>query len=459
MASTTRAWKGAQFVGAPVIDSQGFVYVAAQSGANAAVLCFNTSQPIYADVSGGFDPTTATFTQADESNSTQPNQLRPGPVNGTLIYGQFSTAGDRVTFFNFGIGTGNVRQIAGNLTEPQPVQATPSPDATQAQQNLNSVTLPLHTNLQWYTTFPVNGGISGLTKVGSALFLSDSGTTASPASPSLLYTINANGGSDGTPTVGPKQIAPTAQNSAKQTMVATYASLGLGATSATPSAGTGVMVVNGVNGVAALTQQLTLVTDNNRVLEVDSTGKAVWGVDATSRPSQTGTTYVDFSHPTSLSQVSPNDYLVADTGNNRCVRFDRAGDIIWELTHFTDSTGILGPGQPLSLNAPTSVQMNRYSDTRVDAANKPINPGGARVSYLISDSGNSRVLEVTDTLNATGQVISSHDLTWATHTLDKFGRHYRYASATYFNVIGGVPDLHRRGRDEHATGRHGSVQW
>ncbi len=409
--------EGAQFVGAPVIDGQGFVYAAAQNGANAAILCFSTTQPIYADVSGGFDPSTATFTQADEFNATQPNQLRPGPVDGTLKYGQFSASGDRVTFFNFGIGTGQIRQIAGNLTEPQPVQATPSPDPNLTQQNLNSVTLPLHTNLQWFGTFALASAlapkVSGVTKVGSSLYLTDGLS---------LYQFPAN------PTLTGKvaTLTPTPVSLGLAVPTAPLASVA----PATPSAGTGVLVVNSLLGVAASTQQLTLVTDNNRVVEVDSTGKAVWGVDATSRPSQTGTTYMDFSHPTSLSQINPNDYLVADTGNNRCVRFDRAGDIIWELTHFTDSTGILGPGQPLSLNAPTSVQINRYRD-RVT--------GISTIHYLIADSGNSRVLEVTDTLDPTGKVTSSHDLTWASHTLDKFGRHYRYASATYFNVISGVP--------------------
>lgn len=44
------------------------------------------------------------------------------------------------------------------------------------------------------------------------------------------------------------------------------------------------------------------------------------------------------------------------------------------------------------------------------------------------------MLEITDFLDTTGKIVKSHDLTWASHTEDKFGRHYRYGSATYFNV-------------------------
>jgi len=413
---------GFNFVGAPVVDDQGFVYVAAVNGTQAAVLCFNTTQAVYADFTGAFDPGQASYTQPDEFNANQPNTLRPGPLDATLKYGQFSANSSRVTFFNFGIGVSGNRQIAGNLSEPQPVSAVPYNFGNNQTQTFQPVTLSLHTNLSWFTTFAVNAGISGLTKVGDTLFLSDSGTNSSP---SILYSINARGGSDGTPFVvnSPKQIAPTAINSAKRTMVSQYAKLGLGATSATPSVGNGVLVVNGTNGVSALTQQFTLIADNNRILETDASGQAVWAVDSTN----SGTAVVDFNHPVALSQVTANDYLVADTGNNRCVRFDRAGDVLWELTKFNDPSNLLAAGQPMTLSQPTSVEMRRYADTSAG------NPNGVKISYLIADSGNYRVLEVTDTYSVTGGLVPpSHVLTWASHTHDKQGRSYRYGSATYF---------------------------
>ena len=55
---------------------------------------------------------------------------------------------------------------------------------------------------------------------------------------------------------------------------------------------------------------------------------------------------------------------MADTGNNRCVRFDRSGNVLWELTRFNDypdanfgkAVALLTPGEPTTLNHPTSVQ-------------------------------------------------------------------------------------------------------
>ncbi len=70
---------GFQFVGAPVVDDQGFVYVAARNAATmqAAVLCFNATQPIYADFTGAFDPSQATYTQPDEFSPGQPTSFSP----------------------------------------------------------------------------------------------------------------------------------------------------------------------------------------------------------------------------------------------------------------------------------------------------------------------------------------------------------------------------------------------
>ena len=125
---------------------------------------------------------------------------------------------------------------------------------------------------------------------------------------------------------------------------------GVGAVSAAPAVGQGAMIINGADGISAFTQQVTLVADNNRILETDSDGNALWAVDSTNHalPATGGlpasVTKVDFNHPTALSAVTANDYLVADTGNNRCVRFDRAGNVIWELTTFSDPNHLLTAG-------------------------------------------------------------------------------------------------------------------
>jgi hypothetical protein len=234
--------------------------------------------------------------------------------------------------------------------------------------------------------------------------------------------------------------------------------------SAAPSAGGGAMIVNGSGGIAAFNQQLTLVADNNRILEVDADGNAVWSADATTRTLGSGAatqvSKVDFGHPTSLSQFAPNDYLVADTGNNRCVRFDRAGNVLWELTRFNDPNGLMAPGQPSSLSEPTSVEINTLADplvalTYTDGGG--LTQKGSRRHYLVADSGNDRILEVTDYVDASGQNVlykdasnnlfstnptgvytpQDHILTWESHTADVAGRRYRYTGATYFSLTVG----------------------
>jgi len=413
-------YRGFQFVGAPVVDSQGYVYAVATSGNSAAVFCFVANGDIYADGITGFDPNSATFQQPDEFNPGTPNTLRPGPIDATLKYGQFTAAGSRATFFNFGIGAGGIRQLAGNLTEPQPVSVIPPLDAASGTTG-TPATIPLHTNLAWVTTtFAVNGGIYGLTKVGDALFLSDGGS---------LYKLPAN------PTVGSAKTVTVVNNTGvlrftpSVGITVTPLSSPVGAVAAAPSVGQGALILNGASGISALTEQETLIADNNRILETDSDGNALWAVDSTNRSipasaaSSPAITKVGFNHPTSLSAVTANDYLVADTGNNRCVRFDRAGDVLWELTRFNDSNNLLSAGSPTTISQPASVQMRRE-----------VVSGNILEHYLIADSGNYRVIEVTDTFDANGVLTSDHVLTFVTHTYDKDGRHFRYGSATYFNT-------------------------
>ncbi len=423
------AWNtltGYQFVGAPVIDAQGHVFVAASSGTKAAVLCFDANGEIYADAPAGFDPTQATLFQADESSlATAPNQLRPGgeisgnPNTPLLRYGEYTASGSRVTFFNFGVGTGSQRQLAGNLSEPQAVTATPNVDANNPTQTSVPVTLNLHTNLLWYAVLPsavqskpfVQGQTSGLSKASNTLFLIDSG--ASATMPNRLFSLSATPSLSAGKTATP--MDPAGNFDVSQIVPLTLPKY-IGTVAAAPSIGGSVMTITGTLGTATLTQQLTLIADNNRILETDTQGNAVWATDSTTAANGTKT---DFSHPTALAQVAPNDYLVADTGNNRCVRFDRAGDVIWELTTFSDPNKFLAVGQPLTLSQPSSVQI-RFAGK--DTAGNPL------PYYLIADSGNNRVLEVQD-----------HTLTWVSHTADQNGRAYRYGSATYYGAGGGTP--------------------
>ncbi len=132
--------------------------------------------------------------------------------------------------------------------------------------------------------------------------------------------------------------------------------------------------------------------------------------------------------------LASNDILFADTGNNRCVRVDRGGGVLWELNSFNDPTGLLAPGQPLTLNDPTSVVEWRetYTDTLTPSNRVTIE------HYLVADAGNYRVLEIDD-IYTNGNIYTTdtreyHVLRWVSHTFDKAGRNYRYTYASrYYN--------------------------
>ena len=212
------------------------------------------------------------------------------------------------------------------------------------------------------------------------------------------------------------------------------------------------MIVNGTTGIEALTRQVTVIADSNRILGVDGDGAAVWSVDATTRtdPATAFATKVAFNHPTALSQFAVNDYLAADTGSNRCVRFDSAGNVRWELTRFSDPYQLMGPGQPLTLSQPSSAVVRTLPDTATLAGTQTLeNPGGSLVYYLVADSGNNRIVEVEDRVTASGDIFVNvagqsinHQLTWVTHTGDRDGRSYRYGSADYYKSSNGKIDTY-----------------
>ena len=417
---------GYRFVGAPVVDSKGRVYAAAVNTSDpnnltATVLCFDSTQDVYA-AAQGYDFSQVTVTQSDEgAAAATANTILAGgtvtniPGTGATEFGQYLAGDGRITFFNFGRSTSQPGQVAGNLSEPQPISVQPNTNGNAGGAAASATTLPLHTNLSWYMTpFTVYGDartnvITGVSKVGDTVLLADSGTPQPNFKTNQLYKINA------AEAVGTAKVLPP------KAFSSTPLDTPIGTTQAAPSASGSVLVLNGTEGISTFTRQLTLIADNNRILETDSDGQAVWAADATIG---TGGAKVDFSHPAGLSAVASNDYLVADTGNNRCVRFDRGGRVLWELTTFSDPNHLLTAGSPPSLSAPTSVQILRR------------NLGNAvAVSYLVADTGNSRILEVTDIYDPlTGKFAPNgyHILTAATNTFDKMGRRYRYTSASYF---------------------------
>lgn len=93
---------------------------------------------------------------------------------------------------------------------------------------------------------------------------------------------------------------------------------------------------------------------------------------------------------TETSEMAEESYLAADTGNNRCVEFNPAGNVVWELRDFQDPYKLLPPGEPLHLSGPMDVQ--RWVETE----NHPTLGRLQVIHTLVADTGNFRVLEIVD---------------------------------------------------------------
>lgn len=471
---------GFHFVGAPVVDSDGNVYAAVASDPNvspgrAGVLCFN----------GNASATASVFPAGQEQRVNISDVKQPFPTDAGGSVDEFGQAANsiggrsqddrgRITFNN--MGQYAPRSLYPVMSEPQSVVVT----YTQEGQAQAPVVVPVRTNLNWYTlTDGVNANtVTGLTQVGRSLYFA---ATPDGATDSTLYKVNAGAQSDGT-FIDFKFIKPSNTNTAGKPMVTTIATTGVGIVGALPSSSGSAMILNGSKGVAALASQATLIADNNRIIELDSDGDALWAVDSTTKYTVEGgdlpfynggqppatpptgkyvSTELELNRPSYVAQLGLNDYLVADTGNNRAVRFDRAGQVIWELTRVNDQVTtkaafgdastetlfnktqpILAPGEPDTLNQPTSVSIRRtyFKDTFTDANGNTVDGQGTVYHYLVSDSGNFRVMEIVDVFRADGSPLGPlHNVAWISHTRDKQGRQYRYQSAEFYRDNNGTP--------------------
>ena len=441
---------GFQFVGAPVVDTRGNVFALASRGGQTAILAFNANQAVYVQALNGAQVGQLTGVNINQLTQTIPGGATDefGSAPQTISTGQLSGAtpdgNGNVTINNFA-NFGPVPYTAyPDLSEPQPVSVTFTVNGTGNNNNGPPPTQTnlslLHTNLAWYSLPPTVAPVSpsaGITLIGNYLFFGDTAGN--------VYRFYAYPG-DSNLIGGNRKVDPTLKDNNQRLIFTLTAQTPAGAINGIASGGNNVLIVNGTNGVVALGSRYTLVADNNRILETDSEGVASWAVDATSQYAPNGAlTHLELNHPSSVFQIAPNDYLVADTGNNRCVRFDRSGNVIWELSRFNDfadpstaalfnkSVTRLTPGESTVLNHPTSVESYlTYAHDSTGAVT------GTIVHYLIADTGNNRVLEVVDAYNAKGQTVGPpHNLVWLSHTYDRQGRRYRYTSASYF---AGPPD-------------------
>jgi hypothetical protein len=193
-----------------------------------------------------------------------------------------------------------------------------------------------------------------------------------------------------------------------------------------PLATENTVVDGAAAGLAALDNQVTLIADNNRLIEVDAVGNAVWSMSATTSSTVVGNTLssnsggvasqnVSLARPTTARHFDANIYAVADTQNNRIVLVDRGGQVITEIHGLNNAMNFLKPGEPITLNQPSDVQI--YVDQQTGGTiSIPNRDTGTTYSYtgnyyavhyIVADSGNFRALEIVSVYNpSTGTPIT-----------------------------------------------------
>lgn len=243
-----------------------------------------------------------------------------------------------------------------------------------------------------------------------------------------------------------------------------------------PPAATTNMVVTGTpTGISALDNQLTLIADSNRLLEVDAAASAVWSLDSTlttgvaggplggtgSMASQTAA----ISHPTVVRQVDPSTLLVVDTGNDRVMEIDRGGKIVTTIHSFSNDMQVLRPGDPLTLNQPVDAQVytenvptqTAFSITsRLTGVTYTYKGQYLATHYVIADRGNYRAIEIVDIVDpktgayitmASGNpsypnVVMNHQVIFTTQSLPGANEKYRYRTIQQFvDPVSGQIDM------------------
>lgn len=193
-----------------------------------------------------------------------------------------------------------------------------------------------------------------------------------------------------------------------------------------PLGSANVMLAPNAQNLVGLDNGLILIADSHRLLEVDAGGNASWSMESTLTQTlvggntlQTGgqsLKSIGLAHPNTAMRHSLNEFLIADTGNNRIVSANRGATTRYEVAGFQDGIKFLPPGEPITLNAPTDVQTfsETYGTGQFMLTNRTSGetftyPGACTVyHYLIADGGNYRIVDIADIYdNTTGQIIGT----------------------------------------------------
>jgi len=210
-------------------------------------------------------------------------------------------------------------------------------------------------------------------------------------------------------------------------------------------AGDGKLAAWALDGTYMFEKALTLIADQGRVVEIDSSGFPGWSSDNTYAGAiNAGNLYLKvakISMPTKAYKLGPAEYLIVDTAANKVVRIDRAGFELRSIESFNVDAGLIQSGKltgynvgdPLSLRQPEDVQT--WADY-IPKASNPFANGLALeywVHYLIADTGNGRLVEIVDRYAAdpatfaVGGIVTNGFGQLVYHSpLNALGKRYRY---------------------------------
>jgi hypothetical protein len=446
---------GFQAVGSPVLSND-ILYVLGTTGGGGAVLLAlranpSTTFPLKQQILDSVNATGVQIqlAQVDPLQSsvgalTQPAYIRLTEGTNFTLDRESGT----VTITNF-------KGDKGVFNTVLPIVVMNGPNVLDTITRSNSIFGPLD-NLAWYMVIPSSIApppTSSPSLFGSVLYY---GTGNGQVVSVDLKGISGSGGQT------PLYASTRATNPRVFVQQMVDPNSGSGGTILSPPLGTtNLVAIGGANALAALENQLTLVADNNRLVEVDYGSNAVWTLDSTriltiaggaigfGGTGQAAITKISLNRPNMARRSTLNEFVVADTGNNRLIQTDRAGNVTWELRNLNNDLLMLRPGDPLALNQPTDVQIYPLNGDTISIKNEDTgvtytwNGPYTSTHYVIADSGNYRALEVVDATGPGGfpvvltgsdgsSVTLQRQVIFVTRSLAEQNKHFRYRTIQQF---------------------------
>jgi hypothetical protein len=500
-------FKGFTFKGAPIVGNNGMIYALATNNVETRLMAFNANPSV-----GFTNPfTLCTITQPDE-NSGNPVQVPTTQFSGDWQITNFSAT--KQGTLSPSVYAPGILQV----TQQQSAQGVTTSTGGATSIAINTAWNGAAPMLEWYTQLPTTGVNSPIIvptspprMIGDYIYFGYSGATNATSSYGIASVLAdpSKVGLEADPVT--RAIPHDADYRFTQVVPSSVGPIRyIGASDA-------YLVAQGDAGVQAFAYNSVLIADGNRLIELDPDGNATWTMDSTQEPAQstalgastpiqstTATTFggtsagvlsssVPLNRPSTVTQISTNDFLIADTGNNRCVHVDRSGNVLTQLsdssgnilllqpgqfngsnftllnpgttapspynlefTTFNDPLGLLPVGEPNTLSQPQSVVTWLTYEYRNGTAAGTL-ATAINAHYLIADTGNSRLLDIVDrytevtsstgvptntyaldapTLDVNGVPVTQdyHYLNWISHTSDVAGRSYGY--------VGGQPVLY-----------------